>query len=72
MDWRGLPAGGPGHRKEVVPEKDTVFVIEKYIENARQYVKHVPDLVEAIMRLTCLVKEVLRRNLMNMGYFFPP
>ena len=30
--------------------KRHVFLIEKYIEDARQDEKHVPDLLEAIMR----------------------
>ena len=32
----------------------------KYIEDAKQEEKDVPDLLEAIMRPTCLVKEELR------------
>ena len=36
--------------------------MEKYIEDARQEEKDVPDLLEAIMRPTCLVKEELRTN----------
>ena len=34
--------------------------MEKYIEDARQEEKDVPDLLESIMRPTCLVKEELR------------
>ena len=45
--------------------------MEKYIEDARQEEKDVPDLLEAIMRPTCLVKEELRQNLMNMNKFRP-
>ena len=47
------------------------FLIEKYIEDVRQDEKHVPDLLEAIMRLTCLVKEVLRQILFKMIQFEP-
>ena len=36
------------------------FVIEKYIEDARQDEKHVPDLLEPIMRPKLFVKEELR------------
>ena len=43
--------------------------MEKYIEDARQEEKDVPDLLEAIMRPTCLVKEELRQNLMKMTQF---
>ena len=37
-----------------------VFVIEKYIEDARQDEEHVPDLLESIMRPPGLVKEELQ------------
>ena len=33
------------------------FVIEKYVEDVRQDVKHAPDLLEAIMRPTDPAKE---------------
>ena len=33
------------------------FAIEKYIENVKQDEKHFPDLLESIMRPTCLVKD---------------
>ena len=45
--------------------------MEKYIEDARQKEKVVPDLLEAIVRPTCLVKEELRQNLMKMTQFRP-
>ena len=45
--------------------------MEKYIEDARQEEKDVPDLLEAIMRPTCLVKEELRPNLFKMTKFRP-
>ena len=47
-------------QKEVVPKKNNFFVIEKYIEFAKQEEKDVPDLLEAIMRPTDPVKEELR------------
>ena len=34
-----------------------VFVIEKCVEDVEQEEKDVPDLLESIMRFTCLVKE---------------
>ena len=43
--------------------------MEKYIENANQEDKDVPDLLEAIMRPTFLVKEELRQHLMKMIKF---
>ena len=47
------------------------FVIEKYVEDARQKETDVPDLLEAIMRPTNPVKEELRRNLRKMDKFRP-
>ena len=45
--------------------------MEKYIEDARQEEKDVLDLLEAIMRPTCLVKEELRPILFKMNHFSP-
>ena len=45
--------------------------MEKYIEDARQEEKHVPDLLEAIMRPTCLVKEELWQILFKMNQCRP-
>ena len=50
-------------QKEVVPQKKILFLIEKYIEDARQDEKHVPDLLESIMRPIDPVKEELRQKL---------
>ena len=47
------------------------FVIEKYVEYAKQEEKDVPDLVESIMSPTCLVKEELRPILSKLGQFRP-
>ena len=52
----------PGHKNMLTLSKRHVFVIEKYVEDAKQDEKHVPDLLESIMRPTCLVKEKLRTN----------
>ena len=60
---------GRDTQKEVVHKKNTFFVMEKYIEDARQEEKDVPDLLEAIMRPTCLVKEELRQNLSKLNQF---
>ena len=45
--------------------------MEKYIEDARQEEKDVPDLLGAIMRPTDPVKEELRPNLMKLNHFRP-
>ena len=45
--------------------------MEKYIEDARQEEKHVPDLLEAIMRPTCLVKEEVRQFFFKLTQFRP-
>ena len=60
---------GTGHKKEVAPKKKTLFCYGKNIEDTRQKEKDVPDLLEAIMRPTCLVKEELQQNLFKMIHF---
>ena len=47
------------------------FVIKTCIEDVKQEEKDVPDLLEAIMMPTCLVKEELRQNLFKMSQFRP-
>ena len=46
-----------------------VSVIEKHVEDNTQDEKHVPDLLESIMRPTFFVKEELRIILFNMRQF---
>ena len=43
--------------------------MEKYIEDARQEEKHVPDLLEAIMRPKDPVKDELRQKLSKIDQF---
>ena len=45
------------------------FLMEKYNEDARQDEKHVPDLLESIMRPTDPVKEELRQKLSQIDQF---
>ena len=45
--------------------------MEKYVEDAKQEEKDVPDLLEAIMRPTCLVKEELRPILFKVTQLRP-
>ena len=45
----------------VDPKKKTLFVMEKYVEDVKEDEKHVLDLLEAIMRPTCFVKDELRQ-----------
>ena len=47
-------------KKQKSISKRYVFLMEKYIEDARQDEKHVPDLLESIMRPKPFVKEELR------------
>ena len=54
---------GPGHTNL---RKRHVFLIEKHIEDAKQDEKHVPDLLESIMRPTDPVKEELQQKLFKM------
>ena len=56
-------------KSKLTPGKIHFFVIEKYVEDARQEEKHVPDLLEAILRPTCPVKEELRPILFKMSQF---
>ena len=44
---------------KLILRKTYFFVMEKYVEDVKQEEKHVPDLLESIMRPTCLVKEEL-------------
>ena len=50
-------------QKQKAISKRHVFPMEKYFEDARQDEKHVPDLLEAIMRPTDPVKEELQQKL---------
>ena len=68
---RGWTSGDADTKRKLYPRKRQFFVIEKYIEDAKQKEKDVPDLLEAIMRPTCLVKEELRQNLFKMTQFMP-
>ena len=69
MSWRGWASGGSDTKRKLYLRKRHVFVIEKYVEDAEQEEKDVPDLLEAIMRPTCLVKEELRPILSKLSQF---
>ena len=57
-------------QKNIKPyQKKHFFLIEKCFEDARQDEKHVPDLLESIMRPTDPVKEELRQKLFKMTEF---
>ena len=55
----------------VDPKKKILFVIEKYMEDVKQEEKDAPDLLESIIRPTCLVKEELRPILFKLSQFRP-
>ena len=64
----------PGHgdtKRKLTLRKRHFYVMEKYVEYVKQEEKDVPDLLESIMRSTCLVKEELRPNLFKLGQFRP-
>ena len=64
--------GVVGHdSKKLTLRKRHVFIIEKYVEDAKQEDKDVPDLVESIMRPTRLAKEGLRGILLKMSQYRP-
>ena len=49
-----------GHTKrKLTLRKKHVFVIEKYVEDVKQDEKHVPDLLESIMKVPGLVKKIV-------------
>ena len=50
----------PGTQKQIDPIKNIPFGIEKHIEDVKQDEKHVPELLESVMRPTFFVKEGLR------------
>ena len=54
--------GGNDTKRKLTLRKRHFFVLEKYVEDVKQDEKHVPDLLELIMRFTCLEKEELRTN----------
>ena len=55
-------------QKNIKPYKKYFFLIEKCFEDVRQDEKHVPDLLEPIMRPPGLVKEELRPILFRMPH----
>ena len=57
------------HKKQKTISKRHFFLIEKYNEDTRKDEKHMPDLLEPIMRPTDLVKEELRQKLFKMIQF---
>ena len=56
----------PRTQKQVNLRKRYVVVLEKYIEDAGQDEKHVPDPLEAITRAPGFVKEDIRPNALKM------
>ena len=58
-------------KRKLYLRKRHFFVMEKYIEDAKQKEKDAPHLLEAIMRPTCLVKEELRPILFKVDQFRP-
>ena len=71
MSWRGWASGAADTKRKLNPREKYFFVMEKYIEDVKQEEKDVPDLLEAVMRPTCLVKEELRPNSSKMTQFRP-
>ena len=68
MGWRGLTSGSRTHKNKLTLRRRHFFVIETYVEEEE---KHVSDLLESIMRPTCLVKEELRPILFKTNHFRP-
>ena len=53
----------PDTKRKLYLREIHFFVIEKYIEDAKQDEKHVPDLLEAIIQPPGLVKTELQQKL---------
>ena len=62
---------GADTKRKLYLRKSNFFVIEKYIEVAKQKEKDAPDLLEPIMRPPGFVKEELRPNLFKLSHFRP-
>ena len=60
-------------KRKLTLRKIHVFVtnMAQYVEDVKQNEKHVPDLLEPIMRPTDPVKEELERHLCKMSQFSP-
>ena len=61
---------GTDTKRKLYLRKRHFVVMEKYVEDVKQDEKHVPDLLEAIMRPPGLVKEELWPNSRNQGSTF--
>ena len=59
----------PGTKRKLILRKRHVFVMEEYVEDVKRDEKHVPDLLESIMRPTDPVKDELRQKLFKMTQF---
>ena len=57
------------HKDKLTLSKRYFFVIEKYVEDVKQDGRHVPELLEAIMRGSGLTKEDFRRILFKSSKF---
>ena len=62
-EWRRCV---PTQKNKLTLSKRHFFVVETYIDDVKQDEKHVPDLLEAIMRPPGLVKEELQPLLFKM------
>ena len=71
MGWRGLTTGAQTYKRKLYRRKTHFFVIEKHVEDVKQDEKHLPDLLERIMRPTDPVKEELWQDLSKLSQFRP-
>ena len=56
-------------QKQVAPQENMFFVVEKHIEDVKQGQKSVPDLLALVMKASDPVKEELRRKTIKMTQF---
>ena len=65
----GWASCGSDTKSKLYLRKRCFFVIEEDAEDVKHDEKHVLDLLESILRPTCLVKEELRRILFQISQF---
>ena len=68
---KGWASGDGDTKRKLYLGKRHFFVIEKCVEDVKEDEKHVPDLLEAIMRPTDPIKEELRPVLSKLHQFIP-
>ena len=70
MGWRGWASGGSDTKRKLYPRRKHFVVIGKYVEDAKQVTKHVPDHLESMLfKPAGPVKEELRQKTIKTNQF---